>query len=284
MMSISTKLTTFVAGLALSALMATNSVAQETKRSITKIAGDVYYFQNNFHLSLVTVTGAGVVVIDPINAEASEWLKDNLSTVTDQPITHLIYSHSHDDHASGGEVYVEAGAKVVAQANAPESIYGVTPDQRFDDTMNLEVGGKTFELTYLGVGHGEDLIAVVVRPENIAFITDAVSVGSTPFLSGSVDHLDGWVDQIKVIETLDFEILAPAHGRLGVKKDATNVRVYIETLRAQVLAGLSNGNSVDELATSITMEGYGDWAQFGNWHEANIRGMATFLEQSGQVN
>lgn len=283
-MSTIAKLTTGLTALVILAIMATNGIAQEAKRSIKKIAGDVYYFQNNGHLSLVTVTNAGVVIVDPINADASQWLKDNLSTITDQPITHLIYSHSHDDHASGGEVYVEEGAKVIAQANAPESIYGVTADERFDDSMKLEVGGKTFELKYLGKGHGDDLIAVTVRPENIAFVTDAVSVGSTPYLSGSVGQLDGWINQVKTIESLDFEILAPAHGRLGIKEDATKVRVYIETLREQVLAGLKDGKSADDLAASVTMEEYKDWAQFDAWHEANVRGMVTFLETSDQVN
>lgn len=283
-MSTIAKLTTGLTALVILAIMATNGIAQEAKRSIKKIAGDVYYFQNNGHLSLVTVTNAGVVIVDPINADASLWLKDNLSTITDKPITHLIYSHSHDDHASGGEVYVEAGAKVIAQANAPESIYGVTVDERFDDSMKLEVGGKTFELKYLGKGHGDDLIAVTVRPENIAFVTDAVSGGSTPYLSGSVGQLDGWINQVKIIESLDFEILAPAHGRLGVKEDATKVRVYIETLREQVLAGLKDGKSADDLAASVTMEEHKDWAQFDAWHEANVRGMVTFLETSDQVN
>ena len=64
--------------------------AQDIKRSITKVAGDVYRFQNNFHFSLVTVTSAGVVVVDPINAEAATWLKANLSQITYKPITHLI--------------------------------------------------------------------------------------------------------------------------------------------------------------------------------------------------
>lgn len=283
-MSISTKLTTCLASLGLSALLATSGMAQDAQRSIRNIAGDVYYFQNDGHLSLVTVTDTGVVIVDPINADASQWLKDNLSTVTDKPITHLIYSHSHDDHASGGEVYVEAGAKVIAQANAPESIYGVTADERFDDTMNLEVGGKTFELTYLGVGHGEDLIAVVVRPENIGFITDAVSTQSIPYMGAPGTDLDGWINQIKKIETLDFEILAPAHSHLGVMSDATDVRVYIETLREQVLAGLKNGKSVDDLAASITMEEYKDWARYAAWQKLNVLGMAQYLEQSGQVN
>ena len=49
---------------AVTVLAAGAAPAQEVKRSIIKVAGDVYRFQNNFHYSLVTVTGAGVVVVD----------------------------------------------------------------------------------------------------------------------------------------------------------------------------------------------------------------------------
>ena len=50
----------FVASIGLS-----NAQAADT-RAIERVAGDVYRFQNNFHFSLVTVTDAGVVVVDPI--------------------------------------------------------------------------------------------------------------------------------------------------------------------------------------------------------------------------
>ena len=270
------------ASLAFLCLFATVSVAQDIKREITKVAGDVYRFQNKFHFSLVTVTNDGVVIVDPINADAATWLKDNLSAITDKPITHLIYSHSHLDHASGGKVLVDAGAKVIAQANAPEAIDGVKPDERFDDTMKLEVGGKTFELTWLGEGHGKDLIAVVVRPENVAFITDAASPKRLPFRDMPRSNIDGWIDQVRKIETLDFEIFAPAHGNVGVKADAADARIYMEKLREQVLAGLKAGKSVDELAASVKMEDYKDWLSYDNWRELNVRGMARFLKETGQ--
>ncbi|MEY8099790.1 hypothetical protein AB9F29_20700 [Falsihalocynthiibacter sp. S25ZX9] len=114
-----------------------------------------------------------------MNAEAAGWLKDNLSQITDKPITHLIYSHSHGDHASGGSVL---GAETVAaQQNAPATIDGVAPTLRVVDTHELIVGSKTFELTYLGEGHGEDMLAVIVRPENVDFITDVAAPKRLPF-------------------------------------------------------------------------------------------------------
>ena len=253
--------------------------AQDIKRSITKVSGDVYRFQNNFHFSLVTVTSAGVVVVDPIHAEAATWLKANLSQITDKPITHLIYSHSHGDHASGGTVLQKGGALVIAQENAPDAIDGVAPDIRFSEEMDIRVGGKTFELTWLGEGHGQDLIAVVVRPENVAFITDAAAPKRLPYRDFPRSDIDGWISQIETIESLDFDIMAPAHGNVGTKLDATDARVYMLQLR-----GLRAGKTTDELAVSVTMDAYKDWGSYANWRELNVRGMAKYLIETGQVN
>jgi glyoxylase-like metal-dependent hydrolase (beta-lactamase superfamily II) len=256
---------------------------QDPVRKIEPVAGDVYRFQNNFHYALVVVTDEGVVVVDPINAEASTWLKAELGKMTDQPVTHLIYSHSHLDHASGGSVFAD-GTTVIAQENAPADIDGVVPTERFSDTTTLEIGGKTLELTYLGPGHGQDMIAVVVRPENVGFITDVAVPRRLPYRTfGGASNIDDWIDQIETVETLDFEILAPAHGNVGTKEDATEVRVYIETLRAEVLEGLRDGKSVDVLVEEVTMDDYVDWAQYDRWRGENVQGMAKFLSESGQV-
>ena len=258
------------------------ALAQGAKRSITQVAGDVYRFQNNFHFALVVVTEDGVVVSDPINAEAAAWLRANLKTVTDKPITHLIYSHSHGDHASGGQVLAGPGVTVIAHANAPSEIDGVTPGVRFSDRMSMSVGGKSFEMTWLGKGHGDDLIATVVRPENVAFIVDAASPKRLPYRDFPRSDIDGWIEQVKAITALDFEIFAPAHGKVGEKADAFDALAYMLSLRDQVQRGLRAGMTEDGLAASVMMDAYKDWGAYGNWRELNVRGMARYLTATGQ--
>ncbi len=154
-------------------LLANIGFAQEAKREVTHVTGDVYRFQNNSHYSVFTITGAGVVVTDPINAEAATWLKAEIEKLTRQPITHLVYSHSDGDHASGGSAFGDI-PNIIAHENAPGSIDGVKATIRFSEDMQFSQGSKSFELTYLGPGHGTDLIAMVIRPENVGFVVDAV--------------------------------------------------------------------------------------------------------------
>jgi len=259
------------------------SLAQEVKREITRVTFDIYRFQNNFHNNMFVITGDGVVVTDPINEEAASWLRAEIAKLTDEPITHLIYSHSHGDHASGGLGYGDV-PNVIMQQNAPEDIDLVEATKRFSDQLSFIVGSKTFELTYLGPGHGTDMIAIVVQPEAVAFVVDVVSAKRLFYRDFPGADVDQWIQQVKKVEALDFDILIGGHGPVGTKRDVSAGIAYLEELRAAVLEGLKAGQSVDELKQTVLMEKYKDWGSYDQWRELNVEGMARHLVESGTVN
>ncbi len=257
-------------------------VAQDGEREITPLGDGLYRFRNRFHVNIVVVTGAGVVVTDPINADAAGWLKGEIGKLTSQPITHLIYSHSHGDHASGGKAYGDV-PNVIAHANAPDAIDGVRPTIRFSEEMSLVVGDKTFELTYLGPGHGTDLIAMVVRPNNVAFVVDAVSARRLFYRDFPGANVDHWIEQVKVVNTLDFDVFVGGHGPVGDKADVASGLRYLRELRAAVLEGLRAGVSVDDMKKGLDLDKYKDWASYEQWRDLNIEGMARSLRESGAL-
>jgi glyoxylase-like metal-dependent hydrolase (beta-lactamase superfamily II) len=256
--------------------------AQEAKRSISQVKGDVYRFQNNFHVNVFVITDEGVVVTDPIDADAALWLTAEIAKMTSQPVTQLVYSHSHGDHASGGLAYDEI-ATVIVHANAPEEIDGVEPTLRFSEAMQFTQGNKTIELTYLGPGHGEDMIAMVIRPENVAFVVDVVSSKRLFYRDFPNANIDDWINQVRKVQSLEFDVLVGGHGPVGVKSDVDDALAYLEELRAAVLKGLKAGKSVDELSDSIKMAKYLGWANYDNWRKLNIQGMARYLKASGAL-
>ena len=264
-------------------LMINVAFGEDVKREITKVTGDVYRFQNKFHVNVFVITGDGVVVTDPINADAAAWLAVEIKVMTDQPISHLVYSHSHGDHASGGSAYGSVPT-IIAQANAPESIDGVVPTVRFDDEYSFTQGSKTFELTYLGPGHGTDLIAMVIRPENVGFIVDAVSAKRLFYRDFPGANVDDWIKQVQKVRSLDFEVFVGGHGPVGEKSDVGAGLAYLEELRSAVLEGLNAGKSVDDLSQEIMMEKYKDWGSYDQWRALNVQGMARHLKESGAVN
>ena len=97
-------------------------------------------------------------------------------------------------------------------------MYSATePTVRFSEQTKFTVGSKTFELTYLGPGHGNDLIAVVVRPDQVAFVVDAVSAKRLFYRDFPGSNVDHWIDQVRKVNTLDFDIFIGGHGlRLNI--------------------------------------------------------------------
>jgi glyoxylase-like metal-dependent hydrolase (beta-lactamase superfamily II) len=281
-----------VAGAVLAGVVAaagTSAPAQEPQREITQIAGDLYRFQNNFHFSVFLVTPDGVIATDPIDADAAAWLEGEIRARFDQPIKYVVYSHDHADHISGGEVFKEAGAVVVAHENAKGTIVGenrptAVPDITFSEEMTIELGGKTVELIFPGRSHSDNLIAMLFPEERVAFTVDFISVERLPYQTLADSYFPDWIEAIKEVEAMDFDILAPGHGPLGTKADATDHRRYLEDLHDAVLEAARAGQSLEEMQASITLDKYQGWSQYEEWRPMNIEGMSNQVDLHRQGN
>ncbi len=250
----------------------------EAKRAITRIAGDLYRFQNNFHYSVFLVTPAGVIVTDPINAEAATWLRDEIKSRFDKPIRYLILSHDHRDHSAGGEVFGAAGAIVVAHANAKRTIVGekrptAVPDITFERRMNIELGGKTVELAHVGRNHSDNMIVMNFPAERVLFAVDFIPVKTVAFKTLDDGYPLEWIGSLKRVERMDFDILAPGHGKLGTKADVTTFRDYMSDLYDQVLALARQGKSLEETKAAVDLAKYQGMARFKEWGPLNVEGV-----------
>lgn len=278
---------TFVMCLAL--VMGASAQAQDAKRAITQIKGDLYRFQNNFHYSVFYVTPAGVIVTDPINADAAMWLRDEIKTRFNQPIRYVIYSHDHRDHIAGGEVFAEAGAMVIAQERAKRTIIGekrptAVPNITFNHKMDLELGGKHVELRYLGKNHSDNSIVMTFPAERVLFAVDFIPVAAVGYQTLSDSYLKGWIKSLKKVEAMDFDILAPGHGRLGTKADVTLFKNYMRALHDGVLKAARAGKSLEETKTSVDLTEFKDLGNFDKWAPMNIEGAYRQIQMNRRGN
>ena len=253
------------------------ATAQDVRREITNIAGDLYRFQNNFHFSVFLVTDDGIIATDPVNAGAAEWLKAELASRFGQPVRYLIYSHDHPDHISGGEVFADT-ATVVAHENAKAVILGegrptAVPDITFRDSMTIELGGKTVDLAYVGKNHSDNSIVMTFPEARTLFAVDFIPVRTLAFRDFGDAYIPEWIDSLKAVESMDFDTLAPGHGPLGTKADVTAFRGYMEDLRSEVLAHLRAGRTLEETQQLVTLDAYREWGQYEQWLPLNIAGM-----------
>ena len=263
--------------------LAGNAFAQaDPDRAITHISGDLYRFQNRNHFSVFLVTSDGIIATDPINADAANWLKSELRRrFPGKPVKYLIYSHSHADHISGGEVFADS-ATVVAHEKAKarivaEGVPTAIPEITFSERQTISLGGKSVELLYFGPSHSDNLIVMHFPQERTLFVVDIVAPKRLPYRTLHDSDLDGWIDTLGQIETLDYDILAPGHSSMGTPVDIAEHRGYLEALRDGVQAGIDSGKSLDEIKRSVTLDAYRDWGSYDSWREMNIEGMYRFL-------
>jgi glyoxylase-like metal-dependent hydrolase (beta-lactamase superfamily II) len=311
-----------------------NAHAQKAQRSIVKIAGDLYRFQNDTHYSVFLVTSEGIIATDPINTGAARWLKSEIDRRFGLPVKYVIYSHHHADHVSGGSVFadtaifvahektksaIQAGQRqgfpppitamdangngaiereegrgrllanfdridtdkngiiTVAEFTALRGGNITLPNVLFSDRMTIELGSQIIELTYVGRNHSDNSIVMRFPKERVLFAVDFVTVKRLPFRNLRDSYLPDWIESLKKVEQMDFDILSPGHGVLGVKADVRDNRAYLEDLSAAILKLAAEGKSLQDMQRTIKLEKYKDWGQYEAWLPLNIEGAYKLL-------
>ena len=144
---------------------------------------------------------------------------------TDQPVRYVTYSHSHWDHASGGQIFKDQGAQFVAQEICAENLREspnpavVMPDITYADEYRIELGGKSVEMFYFGPSHDNCNVATVIRPANLLFLVDVANPpdGWLMFYNPAVSEDRVWnmvqfFDGVQgLIDRLEIETVIGAH-------------------------------------------------------------------------
>jgi glyoxylase-like metal-dependent hydrolase (beta-lactamase superfamily II) len=250
--------------------------AQTPQREITKITGEIYRFRNAGHYSVLAVTPAGIIATDPIDRAAAEWLKAELTKRFKQPVRYLIYSHAHADHVSGGEVFADT-ATVIAHERAKSAIEQdkvptAVPQKTLTDALTIELGGTTVELSYVGRNHSDGSIVMRFPKEGVLFAVDFIPVKSVAYRDFPNAYFPDWIESLKRVEAMQFEILAPGHGALGNKDDVRAHRQFLEDLHGQVAKAVKEGKSLAETQKAVDMSKYSQWQGF-NDIQLNVEGM-----------
>jgi glyoxylase-like metal-dependent hydrolase (beta-lactamase superfamily II) len=274
-----------VLGWCLIAAPALSAEPSRPENEITKLADDVYLFRHQFHQAIFITTSAGVILTDPISAEAATWLKAEMKTLTDRPVRYVIYSHHHSDHITGGSIFADQ-ATFVSHASARAPIADAAdpstpvPTLTFTDRMFIDIGGKHVELIYTGKNHSDNSLVVLLPQNKLLFAVDFIPVETVAYRTMRSDYPDDWIESLRRIEQLDFERLVPGHGKIGTKDHARMFRGYLEDLRAAVLEQIKNRATLDETKKAVQLTKYEHWGRYADWFPENVEGMYRYLSQA----
>ena len=160
--------------------------------AIDNVATNLWRVTGGGGNTAVFVRDEGVVLVDTKLANYGQAILDQVRTVTDKPITHIINTHTHGDH-TGSNMFFPASVEVVTQANtaanmermpafqAPEGAVGKA-DRTFTDRMTLFSGDESVDLYYFGAGHTNGDAFVVFRDARVMHSGDIFATRGLPFL------------------------------------------------------------------------------------------------------
>ena len=252
--------------------------------SLQQIAGDTYVYQHTGYTTFFVVTNEGVIVGDPMGGSRSAALKAAIASVTSQPVRYMVYSHHDADHNTGGGVFRDT-ATFVAHANAVQPIASrndpnsPVPTMTFQDRMTLRLGHAELDLQYLGLNHSESTIVVRYPAIRMAWMVDIVPTNSVifgPRMDG--DYVKEWIETLRRVEAMDFDLLVPGHGAPGPKAWATWIREYMQDLIRAIEAAERRGHEARspgmyDFVRAQLFGKYGSWDNFGPRIPANVNGM-----------
>ena len=229
----------------------------ETGYHVGEIADGIYWVTDGVYQAMFVTTGEGVIVVDAPPSIPD--IPGAIASVTDEPITHVIYSHSHADHIAGAGAY-PADAAYIAHADtaaqlekalATNEAWGAfvgggpvpLPTVTFEDTYTLEVGSQTLELsTPSVVAHEPGNIFIYAPEQNVLAIIDLVFPGWSPFKDlAQAEDVVGYLAAHEEILAFGADAILTGHmGRLGTNADVELNKEYMADVQAGALAALQS--------------------------------------------
>lgn len=213
---------------------------------LQNLGGGLYMVTDNAYQSMFLVYDKGVVVVDAPPAYAAK-IPQAIAEVSDQPVTHVVYSHSHADHiagvtALGGDPVIVAHQetrRLLERASDPDR---PLPTVTFTDTFALKVGDQLLELSYHGNAHQPGNIFIHAPRQRVLMVVDVIFPGWMPWRRFALaQDLPGYFAQVEVIRRMDWDTLVAGHvTRTGTRADVELQSRFIEDVRQAAGAALAS--------------------------------------------
>jgi len=253
---------------------------EKTVRLRTLGPGDILYVLiGGGGNTLALMRDDGVVVIDTKLPGWGTAIRQAIESATDQPVTTIINTHAHPDHA-GGNAEFSGNVEVIAHANTVAA--GLRVSRTVTDKLTLLSGSDEIDLFYFGRGHTNGDLVVVFPQKRLAYLGDLFPAKSAPLVDpaagGSVvaladtlrrvateitgvtrvvtGHAEGLADSRDPSAT-SVDISTPRTMRWSdVEEYADFVRDFVAAVRQARAAGKTAADAAGTLALPDRYRGY----------------------------
>jgi len=265
--------------------------------AVTNVTDEIITVHTTYFCGSTTAirTAAGLVLIDTGNPGTASQILAAIRKWDDQPIHTVVYTHGHVDHTSGAPLIDrEADARGIArpriiahrnvlyrfdrydathglntvvmgnQFNRPGYVFPTPhrrPDEVYDDTLSLTIGGKRIELFH-GRGETDDATFVWLAKERVLASGDFV-IWAFPNAGNPRKvqrYAPDWAAALRRMQGLKPDVVIPGHGpvifgRARAAQILGDGAEALEILTSQTIEMINKGCSLDEILHSVSVPG-----------------------------
>jgi glyoxylase-like metal-dependent hydrolase (beta-lactamase superfamily II) len=236
------------------------------------------------HSVLVVETGMGPRNAEKVLAFASAYAKGRT--------LYLTTTHFHPEHAFGAQVFAGEATYLLNGAQAAdltakgpgylemfrtlgapvarqlEGVELVTPDVVYDDTYELDLGGRVVRMRATGRAHSKGDQVVTVPDAGVLFTGDLVEAGQFaifPWFPPYDVDVSGlrWIEVMRRLIATGPRVVVPGHGEISGPQVLADVRDYLELLRDETWVRRDSAMSTETTAAEVEalmIERHPEWA------------------------
>ncbi|MCM3875039.1 MAG: MBL fold metallo-hydrolase [Thermoanaerobaculia bacterium] len=228
----------------------------------------------SYGANAVAFFGEGaIVLVDPFvsHVQAAE-LDALLRARTAAPVTHVVLTHHHTDHALGAGYFAAKGAEVVAHelaaarmakehpgliaerrripevAHLFEAARPYVPSRIVFGTFLLEAGGLRLDVFHPGHAHTPGDLCVYAASLGILVSGDLVSTNYHPNLEDA--DVAGWRAALEALRGIPFRTLVPGHGPAGGREAVEDQLRYLDRTR-NIVSETPKSAGEDEVLSAL---------------------------------
>jgi glyoxylase-like metal-dependent hydrolase (beta-lactamase superfamily II) len=233
---------------------------------IEKVRDNLYMITGGGGNTAAYVTAKGVVLVDTKLANWGQAILDQVKTVTDKPITHIINTHTHGDHV-GSNDFFPAAVEIVVQENTDANMkkmpvfadaakkHGLA-DQTFKDKLTLLSGPEAIDLYYFGPGHTNGDAFVVFRSLKTVHAGDIFARKGTPLLD-----MNNGGSGVKIGDTLaraateikNVDTVITGHSTLMTMADLQEFSDFNKAFLSAVQASIKSGKTAEQALAELKL-------------------------------
>lgn len=206
-----------------------------------------WVFTGNYNTSFY-VGENGVLLLDPLGADHAPKVLEAIESVTDKPVTAVVYSHNHADHIGGINVFVEYAKKQGHVLDIIATDQTVKKQKFLKSTLpmattilsfangQMEFEGQTLRVHgFEHAAHTDDSAMWILEGEGILHIPDHINPDQMPFLGfGGSENYVYFRNNLEAIAGEKWTFLSSGHGNVGRRADVKFMLEYLDDLEAVV--------------------------------------------------